>query len=219
MFTPRAVLFDLDGTLADTAPDLGGALNDLRAAQGLPPLALELLRPWASAGARGLLQAGLQMTPDHPGYEDHRLRFLQIYESRLDRDSRLFDDVAELLATLEARGLAWGVVTNKIMRYTRPVLAALGLAQRAATIVAGDTTPHPKPHPAPLLEACRQIGVAPAQAVYLGDDQRDIEAARAAGMPAVAVEWGYLGHAPDLQSWGAQAVIRRPLDLLSLLGP
>ncbi|TAK82811.1 MAG: HAD family hydrolase [Aquabacterium sp.] len=217
-FAARAILFDLDGTLADTAPDLGGALNDLRARKGLAPMDLALLRPWASAGARGLLGAGLQMQPGHPEYEAHRVAFLEIYESRLDRDSRLFDGIAALLAGIEARGLRWGIVTNKIMRFTAPVVAGLGLQERAAVVIAGDTTPHAKPHPAPLLEACKRLGITPAEAVYLGDDLRDVEAAHAAGMPAVAVEWGYLGQA-ELQTWGADAQIREPEDMLALLRP
>lgn len=213
---PAAVLFDLDGTLADTAPDLSGALNDLRASKGLEPLDLDLLRPWASAGARGLLQAGLQITPDHPDYERLRIAFLQAYEARLDRDTKLFDGIEILLRQIEAHGMRWGVVTNKVMRYTTPVLQALGLSSRAAVVIAGDSTRHPKPHPAPLLEACRRLDVPPKQVVYLGDDLRDIQAARAAAMRCVAVSWGYLSD-QNPHDWGADEVIHSPQDLMALM--
>jgi phosphoglycolate phosphatase len=211
---PRAVLFDLDGTLADTAPDLAGALNALRAQRGLPALPVEALRPYASAGARGLLGAGLDLRPEHAEYEAHRVAFLDLYEQGLDRDSRLFDGIPALLQALEQRGIKWGVVTNKSQRFTPRVVAGLGLAERAAVVVSGDTTPHAKPHPAPLLHACAQIGVAPHEAVYVGDDLRDMQAARAAGMPAVAAAYGYLGDGGDIAAWQADAVIESPLALL-----
>lgn len=218
-FSVRAVLFDLDGTLADTAPDLGGAVNRMRLRRSLDALPLERLRPVASAGARGMLGVGFGVTPGQDGYDDLRDEFLAEYESALDRDSCLFDGVADLLRALELRGLAWGIVTNKVMRYTRPVVAGLGLA-RAGVVIAGDSTPHPKPHPAPLRAACTVLGVEPSQAIYVGDDLRDIEAARAAAMPSVAVRYGYLGTAGPVDTWGADAVVDTPLELLGLLrGP
>jgi 2-phosphoglycolate phosphatase len=216
-FAVHAVLFDLDGTLADTAPDLGGALNRLRERRGLAPLPLARLRPVASAGARGMLAVGFDIAPSDAGYELLRDEFLAEYEGALDRDTRLFDGVAECLAALAARGLRWGVVTNKAMRFTAPVLAGLGLDADAAVVIAGDTTPHAKPHPAPLLEACARLGIDAAQAIYVGDDLRDVQAARAAGMAAVAAAYGYLGDEPDLAAWQADAVIEAPLDLLPLL--
>jgi 2-phosphoglycolate phosphatase len=202
----RAVLFDLDGTLADTAPDLAGAVNRMRRRRGLPELAVDLLRPVASAGARGMLRVGLQVAPGMPGYEALRTEFLDEYEGALNVDSRLFDQVDGVLQALQAAGIAWGVVTNKAMRFTAPVLQALGLDARAAVVIAGDTTPHPKPHPEPLLEA-----------IYVGDDLRDVQAARAAGMPVVAAGYGYLGEDPDVQAWRADAVIDAPGQLLALL--
>ena len=213
----RAVLFDLDGTLADTAPDLGGAVNRLRARRDLPPLPIATLRPVASSGARGMLGVGFGMKPGEPGYDALRDEFLAEYEAALDVDSRLFEGVADCLAALQSRGLRWGIVTNKASRFTAPVVAGLGLAAKAAVVIAGDTTPHAKPHPAPLLEACARLGIAPADAVYVGDDLRDIQAAHAAGMPAIAAGWGYLGEAQDVLSWRADAVIATPLDLLALL--
>ncbi|MGV8823422.1 HAD-IA family hydrolase [Methylibium petroleiphilum] len=218
-FSVRAVLFDLDGTLADTAPDLGGALNRLRERRGLPALPISQLRPVASAGARGMLGAGLGMHPGDDDYETARVEFLTEYEAALDRDTRLFDGVAGCLASLAQCGLSWGIVTNKATRFTGPVVAGLGLDRLTSVVISGDTTPHAKPHPAPLFEACRRLGVAPREAVYVGDDLRDIEAARAAGMPAIAAAYGYLGATPDLDAWGADAVIATPLDLLPLLAP
>lgn len=216
-FAVRAVLFDLDGTLADTAPDLGGAVNRLRERRGLDALPIERLRPVASAGARGMLGVGFSIRPGDDGYDALRDEFLAEYESALDRDSRLFDGIAECLAALQARGLRWGVVTNKAQRFTGPVVAGLGLAEGASVVIAGDTTPHAKPHPAPLLEACARLGIEPGEAVYVGDDLRDIEAARAAGMPGIAAAYGYLGEHPDLAAWRPDAVIASPMDLLPLL--
>lgn len=217
-FAPRAVLFDLDGTLADTAPDLGGALNRLRAREGLLPLPIASLAPVASSGARGMLAAGLGRHPGDADYEPLRLAFLAEYEAALTRDSRLYEGVPALLAGLEARGLRWGIVTNKHLRYARPVVAGLGLG-RAAVLVGGDSTPHPKPHPAPLEAACASLDLPPAACVYVGDDRRDIEAARAAGMPGIAARYGYLGLGEPVEAWGAAACIDRPLELLDLLGP
>jgi phosphoglycolate phosphatase len=209
-----AVLFDFDGTLADTAADLSRALNRLRSARGLTELPLEKLRPHASAGARGLIEAGLGILPAHADYKDLREAFLRHYAAEICVQTRLFPGVGELLGALEARGLRWGIVTNKSTSLTRMIVEALGLSARAACVVCGDTTPHLKPHPASLLHAAQALALAPASCVYLGDDLRDVQAARAAGMRAVAVEWGY---GSGLRSWNADAVIARPRDLMEWL--
>jgi phosphoglycolate phosphatase len=214
-FAVRAVLFDLDGTLADTAPDLGGAVNRMRVRRGLDALPIEQLRPVASGGARGMLAAGLSVMPGMDEYDALREEFLVEYEGALDRDSVLFGGVPACLEALQAQGFRWGVVTNKITRFTGPVMVGLGL--RAEVVVCGDTTPHAKPHPAPLLEACARLGVRADEALYVGDDLRDIQAARAAGMPSVVAGYGYLGESPDVESWAADAVIATPMALLELL--
>jgi phosphoglycolate phosphatase len=210
----RAILFDFDGTLADTAADLSRALNRVRAGRGLPELPLERLRPHASAGARGLLEAGMGILPEHADYKPLREAFLEHYEREICIDTRLFPGMPDLLAALEARKLRWGIVTNKSTRLTRLVVRELGLEARAACVVCGDTTPHLKPHPASLLHAAQELALAPAQCVYLGDDLRDIQAARSAGMRSVAVEWGY---GSGLRSWNADAVLARPRDLIEWL--
>jgi phosphoglycolate phosphatase len=210
----KAILFDFDGTLADTASDLSRALNHLRKARGLPDLPLEALRPHASSGARGLIGAGLGILPDHPEFKQLRDAFLNHYAEEICVDTRLFPGMQELLAALEARGLRWGIVTNNSTRLTRMIVKALGLEGRAACVVCGDTTPYLKPNPASLLHAAKELALAPQDCVYLGDDQRDIDAARAAGMPVYAVGWGY---GVDLQAWQADAVIARPMDLLGRL--
>jgi phosphoglycolate phosphatase len=212
---PSAVLFDLDGTLADTAPDLAGAMNRLRAARGLDPTPYEVLRPVASAGARGLIGAAFGLKPGDDGYDELRDTFLANYESALAVDSRLFDGVAALLAALESRGIRWGIVTNKAARFTDPLVPLIGLAH-ASCVISGDTTPHAKPHPAPLLEAARRLGLAPEQCWYVGDDLRDVQAGKAAGMATVAAAWGYCGHA-EPATWDASALIGLPLDLLGLI--
>jgi 2-phosphoglycolate phosphatase len=213
----RAILFDLDGTLADTAPDLAAALNRLRREHGLAELSLEFVRPYASSGARGLLQVGFGVTPDDPPFERLRDAFLDHYETRVCADTRLFPGVPELLEAIERRGTAWGVVTNKSARFTPRIIAALGLERRAACVVCGDTTPHIKPHPAPLLHAAGQLALSPAQCCYVGDDLRDVQAARAAGMLAVAAGYGYLGTGSAPSTWNADAVIAHPLDFVALL--
>lgn len=212
----RAVLFDLDGTLADTAPDLAGAVNRQRIHRGLPPLPLDVLRPHASSGARGLIGAGLGITPAHETFESLREEFLDLYERHMVVESTLFDGVEELLRSIAERSLAWGIVTNKATRFTVPLVQRIGLGE-AGCVVCGDTTPHAKPHPAPLLEAARQIGVSPEACLYVGDDLRDIQAARAAGMGAIAAAYGYLGTGGPLAEWNADAIIDLPLDLLAHL--
>jgi len=213
----RAVLFDLDGTLADTAGDLAAALNDVRAQLGLAPMAAGTLRTHASAGARGMIGAGIGVVPGDPRYDALRDAFLASYARRLAETTRLFDGVPELLAAIEAADVAWGIVTNKAARFTEPVVAALGLDRRARAIVSGDTTPHSKPHPEPLLHAARAIGVAPFECVYVGDDLRDVQAGNAAGMASVVAHWGYLGNGSDPRSWPASAHVSHPQAIAAWL--
>jgi len=213
----RAVLFDLDGTFADTAPDLGRALNRMRADRRLEPLPIETLRAHASSGARGLIKAGFGLAPGNEEYETLRLRFLALYEENLCVDTRVFDGMATLLDALERRDLRWGIVTNKAKRYTDPLLRELGFDARAACVVSGDSTPHVKPHPASLLKAAELLALGAADCLYVGDDIRDIQAARAAGMRFVAAGWGYLGEGGDPNAWGADAVLARPEEILNLI--
>lgn len=214
---PQAVLFDLDGTLADTVGDLGGALNQLRVRRGLAPMALDLLRPHASAGARGLLGVGLDLHPGDADYDTQRQAFLDAYEQCLAETTVLFPGMAEVLDALGARGLDWGVVTNKPHRFTLPVMKGLGLLERAGVIISGDSTAYPKPHPLPLLTACERLGVAPEASLYVGDDLRDIQAALAAKMPSAAAAWGYMGTTHEVATWGANVVCTQPSDLLACL--
>lgn len=212
-----ACLFDLDGTLVDTAPDLAGALNRMLARRGLAAVPLPLLRPVASSGARGMLGIGFGIGPGHADYESLRQEFFDEYESELLGESALFDGVEALLDALDARGLPWGIVTNKIARFTQPLVGLLGLDARAGCVVSGDTTPHPKPHPAPLIEAARQLSAPPARCIYVGDDERDIQAARSAGMGAIAAGYGYLGSGAPPSAWGADHIIDSPGALLALI--
>jgi N-acetyl-D-muramate 6-phosphate phosphatase len=212
----RAVFFDLDGTLADTAPDLAAAVNRMRAEQGQEPLPIERLRPFASAGARGLLQAAYGVKPEDTEYAALRATFLEYYAERVCRETRLFPGIAELLAELKARRIAWGIVTNKATRFTERIVAELELSPDC--VACGDTTPHLKPHPASLLHAAEQIRALPNDCLYLGDDLRDMKAAQAAGMRPIAVEWGY--HHPESggpASWQAAAIIHHPLELIEHL--
>jgi 2-phosphoglycolate phosphatase len=210
------VLFDFDGTLADTAPDLAAAVNRMRAEQGEEPLPLERLRPFASAGARGLVHAAFGVKPGDPEYSALREAFLGFYAERVCKETRLFPGIAELLGELRSRAIRWGVVTNKATRFTEQILLSLQL--KPDCVACGDTTPHLKPHPASLLHAAEQLKLPPGSCYYLGDDLRDMKAARAAGMRAIAVEWGY--HHPESGgpgSWEAEAVIAHPLDLVKHL--
>ncbi|WP_395685690.1 HAD family hydrolase [Caenimonas koreensis] len=213
----RAVLFDLDGTLIDSAPDLGAAADKMRVDRGLPSLPLERYRPMAGAGARGMLGIAFGMAPDHPDYLDMREEFFSNYESCMTQRTSIFQDIPELIDQLMGRGLAWGVVTNKSMRFAGPLTKGMNLFATAKAVIGGDTTPHAKPHPAPLFEAARQLGIEPARCIYVGDDERDVVAGHAAGMGTVAATYGYLGSEGDASKWGAHAHIGAPLELLPLL--
>ena len=213
----KAVLFDLDGTLIDSAPDLGAAADKMRTDRGLSPLPLADYRPMAGAGARGMLGVAFGIVPGDADFDVFKEEFFANYESCICERTYAFDGVAELIATINAAGLKWGVVTNKSERFALPLTRAMALFNTAQTIVGGDTTPHAKPHPAPLLEAARQIGLAPELCAYVGDDERDILAGRAAGMPTVAAAYGYLGAKADTTHWKADATIASPSALLQLL--
>ena len=214
----KAVLFDLDGTLIDSAPDLAGTANDMRATRGLPALPFEQFRPMVGSGARGMIGVALGITPADDGFIPLRDEFFDRYEVRMTQHTRPFDAVPAMLDAIEALGLRWGIVTNKAQRFTNPLVKALGLDVRAGAVVSGDTTPHSKPHPAPLLEAARQMGMAAQECVYVGDDLRDVQAGQAAGMATVAAAWGYLGIGEPVGAWGARHVVHSPDELLKLLG-
>jgi phosphoglycolate phosphatase len=213
----QAVLFDLDGTLIDSAADLGAAVDKMRTDRGLPSLPLECYRPMAGAGARGMLGQAFGMTPEHPDFIAYREEFFANYQSCMTCRTQAFDGVQEMVQHLVLSGLAWGVVTNKSARFTEPLTHAMPLFSSAGAIVSGDTTPHAKPHPAPLLEAARRLRLEPRHCVYVGDDERDIVAGLAAGMGTVAATYGYLGSTSSVRQWGAHAEINFPLDLLQLL--
>ncbi len=218
MFTDiQAVLFDLDGTLIDSAPDLGAAADKMRLDRGLPSLAYEHYRPMAGAGARGMLGVAFGLTPEHADFPAMREEFFVNYENCMTERTFAFDGVPELVAQLVRRGLHWGVVTNKSRRFTEPLTRAMPLFSTARAVVSGDTTPHAKPHPEPLYEAARRLGLDPARCIYVGDDERDVVAGLAAGMGTVAATYGYLGKQADTSRWGAHAAINSPLALLQLL--
>ena len=212
-----AVLFDLDGTLVDSAPDLAGAANDLRAVRGLPALPYLALRPMVGTGARGMVGRAFGVEPGDADYDTLRDEFLACYEQRLLQETVVFLTMLPVLARLEAVPLPWGIVTNKALRFAEPLVSGVALRSRAAVLIGGDSTAYSKPHPEPLLEAARRLGVTPSRCVYVGDDHRDIVAGRAAGMATVAAGWGYLGQGEAIEAWGADAVITEPIELLQWL--
>jgi 2-phosphoglycolate phosphatase len=214
---PRAVLFDLDGTLVDTAPDLGHAANLVRAEEGLAPLPVADYRPVASAGARGLLKVAFGIGPDHATFPGRRERFLAHYRAGLSRESRLFPGIDAALAAFERARVPWGIVTNKPQWLTEPLLADLGLAARSAVSLGAMDGLKPKPAPDALLRACATLGLKAGDCVYVGDDQRDVAAARAAGMPVLAAAWGYVGYGEPVEAWNADAILREPAELLGLV--
>lgn len=216
---PASILFDFDGTLVDSAPDLAGAMNDLRAELKLPELPYETLRPYATYGARSLLKAGIDMSPDHAEYDDHRLRFLAIYDQRKLSKTHLFNGVLELLIALERRQIKWGIVTNKHSSLAEPMIFEL-LRDRAfnpTVVICGDSTPTPKPHPAPLLRAVAEADWDASRCWFVGDGESDVKAGLAAGMTPVLATYGYVPDLVSARAWGAHYEINQPLDLLSLL--
>jgi len=217
MGLPQAVLFDLDGTLIDSAPDLGAAADKMRTDRGMSSLDYALYRPMAGSGARGMLEIAFGMAPEHPDYEAFKEEFLSNYEQAMTVRSVIFEGVHDLLAHIEGQGMRWGVVTNKHQRFTLPLTAQLPLFATAQAIVSGDTTPHAKPHPEPLFEAARRMQLPPEHCWYVGDDERDIVAGKAAGMTTVAAHYGYLGSQAEVMRWGADHIIHSPLALAELL--
>ena len=210
----KAVLFDLDGTFADTAPDLAAALNYVRGLYLLKPLPLEILRPQASHGSAGLLGVGfLNMTPEHSRFNVLRDEFLAYYSEHICEYTTLFSGMSQLIDFIEQQGLLWGIVTNKPHRFTVPLMQALGYDKRASCLVSGDTCPQAKPHPLPLLHAAELLGVAPEQCLYLGDDKRDMEAANAANMRGIIALYGYIDTQAVLADWQAFGEIQNPLGL------
>ncbi|CAB3859695.1 MAG: HAD family hydrolase [Achromobacter sp.] len=213
------ILFDFDGTLADTAPDLAAAANQQRTRRGLDPLPYETLRPVASQGARGLLRVALGLKPGDDEYEPTRLQFLEDYAASSTVHSKLFPGIEALLADIRQRGLSWGIVTNKVTYLTLPIVEHLNLTRDSAVLVCGDTTAHAKPHPLPLQHAAREAGFATDRCVYVGDDLRDIQAAHAAGMPAVAAAYGYVGEDDDIIHWEAETCANTPAELWPAIQP
>lgn len=213
------ILFDFDGTLADTAPDLAAAANRQRTRRGMQPLPYEQLRPVASQGARGLLRVALGLVPGDEAYEPARLQFIADYAEGSTRESRLFPGIADLLAHIRSQGLAWGIVTNKVTHLTLPIVEHLGLVRESAVLVCGDTTAHAKPHPLPLLHAAEQAGFATSRCIYVGDDLRDIQAAHAACMPAIAAAYGYVNENEDIAHWQAEGRVDSPLALWDAIRP
>ncbi len=215
----EGVFFDLDGTLADTAPDLVAAANQLLIARKLSPKPYEILRPCASAGARGLIGGAFGIDADHSDFIALRDEFFDHYEKALLVNSILFDGIGHLLDQLDEAKLPWGIVTNKSERFTNPLTDLMGLRQRAASTVSGDTTPHSKPHPEPILHAAKIANINPKRSVYVGDDIRDIVAGKAAGMQTIAAAYGYCGCEEPPEAWGADYLVRHPLELLQIIFP
>lgn len=210
----RAVLFDLDGTLADTAPDMAAALNRLRAEQGGDALPYETIRPYVSHGGVALIRLGFGLEPEHPEFKPLLIRFRELYRADLATLTRLFDGMQALLEGLEARGLAWGIVTNKPAWLTDPLIEALALSSRPGCVVSGDTTAHAKPHPEPMHHATAQLGVEARECIFVGDAERDIQAGRAAGMCTLIAGFGYLGPDDQPATWLADGTIERPVEVL-----
>lgn len=213
----QTVLFDLDGTLLDTAPDLANALNAVLEMNGRSPLPFAQIRPVVSHGGRALVELGFNLEPHDPGFEPVRKQLLDYYQEHIAEETTLFPGMDQVLKFIEQHGLNWGVVTNKPGWLTRPLMDALKLSRRAAGIVSGDTLNERKPHPAPLLHACDIIGTRPEHCLYVGDARRDIEAGHNAGMPTLVAMFGYLLEEDEPETWGANALIHHPSEILDWL--
>lgn len=213
----QAVLFDLDGTLVDTAPDLGYALNLQRQRHGLAFLPEEVIRPYASHGSRGLLEVGFGLLPSDSNFESMRDEYLDLYTQVMTRQPILFDGMAETLLAIEQQGLQWGIVTNKPRRFTQPIVKHMGLDQRAGAVISGDDASQPKPSPQTLFLACEHMQIDPANVLYIGDAERDIQAGNAAGMKTMVAMFGYISKADKPTEWGADGYIHRPQELLAYL--
>lgn len=214
MMSFSAVLFDLDGTLVDTAPDLAFALNSLLIEQGQEPLAYENIRPVASHGSVALLKLGFDLSPEDHNFKSLQKRFIELYQDNIDRETTIFEGMEEVITKLEANNISWGIITNKPAFLTDPLVAKLGLAERAACVVSGDTTAHSKPHPAPMLHACNLIKHNPHDCLYIGDAKRDIEAGKNARMKTITARWGYLSDHDKPENWQADAIIDHPSEIL-----
>lgn len=213
----EAVLFDMDGTLLDTAPDFVAVIQAMRAARDLPPVPEKTVRDVVSGGARAMVSCAFEIDPASDEFESLRLEFLDRYQDACAVHSALYDGMAEVLADIEAAGLKWGVVTNKPVRFAEPIMQQLNLAQRSAVLVCPDHVARSKPDPEPMVLACKQLNVAPEATLFIGDDQRDVESGRAAGSRTVAVTYGYIHPEDNPRSWGADAVIDHPSELRALL--
>lgn len=213
----HTVLFDLDGTLADTLPDLAFALNAALRSEGLNPIPEAAIRPWITEGGRAMVDIAVGVERDAETRERIRHRFLDTYAANLARRTRLFPEIDQVLDTLDRRGIGWGIVTNKLSAFTQPLVRALGLSERAACIVSGDTTPYAKPHPAPLIHACREAGASPSESVYFGDAEKDVLAGRRAGMRTLVALYGYIAEDADPRAWGASGALPSPGGLIDWL--
>lgn len=213
----KLVLFDFDGTLVDSAPDLAASANYIRTQQGLEPLPEAYLRPYASMGARGLLKASLDLNTDHPDYESQKNLFLNHYAANSTVNSQLFDGVDTLISQVDEMGIGWGVVTNKAVHLTKPIMDHFGLSASSKVLVGGDSTPHIKPHPASLFLACEKTGIAPANCIYIGDDERDIVAGKAAGMATLVAAYGYCDFDPAIASWQADGIANHATEIFPII--
>jgi len=212
--TLQAVLFDLDGTLLDTAPDLAGTINDMRHQRGLPAMPLSELTPMCSFGGRGMLGKGLGLRADDEAYRTAYEAFIELYRARMTRDTRPFAGMRELLRDIVASGCQWGVITNKMESLAIPLMAHMAFDPAPACVIGGDSAGVAKPDPAPMFLACERIGVDPARCVYVGDSDRDIAAGRAAGMATVGVAYGYIPPGEDIHDWNANVVVDNVADLM-----
>lgn len=211
------LLFDLDGTLLDTAPDLGWALNQLREEHQLPPLEMDLIRPTVGYGSRSMLKLGFDVDEAHPSYSNLVARLLDLYQIRMTQETKPFNGMLDVLAALEQQGIIWGIVTNKPSRFTYEILKAMQLETRAAVIVCGDSLPKRKPNPDQILHACTTLRQKPEECVYIGDTEIDVTASKAAGTKSLVAMYGYIAPDENPTNWEADGYINKPLDIIDWL--